>query len=1291
MTHTSGFRGHPWRISYRTGSPGPDGQPVDILHHFYVPALSRATRYDRVAGYFRSTSLAAASQGFSAFVANEGHMRLVAGADLDPADVAAILDGDEGRLEAHLLQALQDGSWPVDVTRGVELLAWMVAQQKLDVRVACRVHAVTGEPIPYDSAEDGYVHMKWAVFTDAADDRLYITGSLNESKTALTRNAENIDVHCDWRGEDNRARADEAQADFQRIWKNRHPALKVYTLPEAVERRLVQLGERLSMPVEIDGTSAAPGPEPEPSALERLRFGLVHDGPRLPGGRFVGMETAPVEAWPHQAVVARRLIETWPASHLMCDEVGLGKTIEAGLAIRSLWLSGYLQRVLIAPPASLTAQWQREMATKFLLPFGRALGGAKPRHSYLLPLEEERAAKHLYDTDLAIVSTGLLTRPERLEELRKAGEFDVALVDEAHYARRANQRDGVKGSPRFNNLYKTVAQELRPRTKSLWLATATPMQIDPIEVADLVALTRRAGPFLRGPCLMESFYEILGELVRGGSVGDGEWELVRRCVTAVEREDPWYWDFLEKAVIDGRYRIATRRWLADRHLPRGGDRQGVLRLAFTAAPLSRVMLRHTRGLLELYREKGKLKANLAERIVLKIPRITFTEQERRFYDQLEHYCKKLAEMIEANQSQRSRYAMGFYLSFLRLRFASSLYAIRETLRRRLERVETTLAHHLAQDQPPANQEELADVLDEAEDDREAVETLLKGRSPDDLYWEQSALRKMLVTVRDLTGMSEKMRKLLEVLDDRRDKGSHRIRQTVVFTRFYDTLTDIVERLLRADPGMRVGTYSGQGSGGQYLDLRTGRLRGVEREEIKHRFLRGELDVLVCTDAAAEGLNLQTADLLVNFDLPWNPMKVEQRIGRIDRIGQRYEKIYVLNLCYADSAEHIVYGRLLDRLANANLIVGTQQLSMLPVTREEFAQLADGTLKEAALEKTARERAALAKRRTESMEIPPADLHEIYERLEAQASARKGPVDLDAIWETLRDSPYLTALGCTVRGDGSCRTVLLKNIRGVPDGTALTVSRDTFDRGLPDLEGRLHFATYGDPAFEAVCAQVAEHELPPEVRRLESPVPGTTATLVGYAVAARTGDGGTTPRLLTRVDELKSLVLAEGSALGEDQLAPLDQHLARLAAAEPTLTAAVPRIEALNERIAGSHQALALMAARGIILFRQSLGKADPRFWREAASIERDYAEKPELRVTRIDKRWARRLVHPLYPPVLPEVGDAGYVDAPWALVSCSVATACRVADGMRAKKSELSTDDVVSRLEREIEREVRGL
>lgn len=166
--------------------------------------------------------------------------------------------------------------------------------------MALRVHGGTAEPLPFEDGCDGYVHEKWAVFSDAAGNRLYVSGSLNESKTALMHNAENIDVHADWWGEIERHRADEAQHTFDTVWNDNHPCLRVYTLPDAVKNELIHIGEHLSTPLEIDGSSAVePGIKP-PSTLERLRFAVIKDGPRLPGGLFVGMYTAPVEPWPHQ-------------------------------------------------------------------------------------------------------------------------------------------------------------------------------------------------------------------------------------------------------------------------------------------------------------------------------------------------------------------------------------------------------------------------------------------------------------------------------------------------------------------------------------------------------------------------------------------------------------------------------------------------------------------------------------------------------------------------------------------------------------------------------------------------------------------------------------------------------------------------------------------------------------------------------------------------------------------------------------------------------------------------------
>ncbi|NCA72409.1 MAG: helicase, partial [Sphingobacteriia bacterium] len=301
IKRSASFQQRDWQPRYRSTTS-------DVLHDFYIPALRASVRYDRVAGYFRSTSLAAASQGFSALVKNKGHVRLVVGADLDPKDAQVILDHrDDGRLAETLLESLADRQgWPESVENGLALLAWMLKAGFLEIRVALRRHRKTGAAIPYSSRVDGYVHEKWAVFTDAEGHRLIAEGSLNESRTALEINAENIGVHADWWGPREAERADLYAGDFETIWENRDPGLYVLDLPLAVRERLIEIAGIVTRPKEIDGSSELPPDVAGPTAREWLQFAILREAPRMPNGRFVGMATAPVAPWPHQAIVARR-------------------------------------------------------------------------------------------------------------------------------------------------------------------------------------------------------------------------------------------------------------------------------------------------------------------------------------------------------------------------------------------------------------------------------------------------------------------------------------------------------------------------------------------------------------------------------------------------------------------------------------------------------------------------------------------------------------------------------------------------------------------------------------------------------------------------------------------------------------------------------------------------------------------------------------------------------------------------------------------------------------------------
>lgn len=1278
-----GLTSQQWLYTYKTSSTIIDGRPVDILHDFYIPVLKLATRYDRVAGYFRSTSLAAASQGFSAFVGKHGKMRLIVGADLEPHDVKAILSGDAQRLTAHLNGELESSeAWPEAVKNGVSLLAWMVAKGFLEVRVAFRVHGVSGEPLPFESVEDGYVHEKWFVLSDEYGNRLYGSGTLNESKTGLAINAENIDIHCDWWGAMDKLRVDNAAQDFDRLWEGHVPHMPVYTLPAAVKQRLIRYAENIQVPKEIDGTSEVPPQELKPSDLERLKFALIKDGPKLPNGRLVGMETAPVELWPHQQVVVTRLVETWPFSYLLCDEVGLGKTIEAGVAIRCLYLSGIARRILITAPASLTRQWHRQMATKVLLSFGRVVTAPDLAHEYVFPKDKTIPAQTPYEPDLVIMSTGLLSRKDRAEGLKNSTPFDIALVDEAHYARRRNPTGGTKDHPDYGNLYLSIREYLLQQTSSLWMATATPMQIDPVEVCDLLALINRVGAFQLDPTLTLEFYEVLGKLLARQELDNREWEFLRQTVIAVKKEDPLLWSFLESSVIDGRIRTAFRQWLEQGRVPRGRDRELMNRIIFSASPLARVMMRHTRPLLELYRQHGQLSQKLAQRHV-STKAVRFTTLEKRIYDQLEEYCEELGRQ-SLTSGDNERQMVSFLLSFLRLRFASSLYAIKETLTRRLRKVEATLQHQLRLEAEGSDSSKsaLEDLVFETEheDDLAAVETLLKDRATSDLEWERTRLQAMLNDMADITGPSSKMQELLKQLDLRFDRSTGRIKQTVIFSRFLDTVTDIVKRLRHVHPAMLIGIYSGQGA--SYYDLSQGRMVVTDRDDVKERFLRGEIDVLVCTDAAAEGLNLQTADLLLNFDLGWNPMKIEQRIGRIDRIGQKYDHIYVINLCYADSAEEIVYGRLLNRLADANAIVGAQQTSLLPIEPEDFQMFVNGEITEAELEARARERLALKQRTSARMEIPAHELYDIYRRLTDRQQRNPVPITLKAIWDGLTNSQYLKALGCKVTGQGEDGIFEVNGFDNISPKARLTISRRLYEEGLAG-GGRVKFASYGEPLFDALLANIDEIELPTCVKRLAIKVPQLDgADVVAYGVVSRDINGSRTVLLITKWEDLQQLTLADGEALTEGELEELYQKLQSLIISEFAPCLAAKRIERDNKKAAYSQEILDYLTIYDI-LHTRSRATAGALFAPVIREIEAITDDRTHMRVSMPADVLREIDDELLFKSQVPAVGDRAQFEAPRVLLKASIDAASRIVDGMKVKKSELRVDTVLSRLYRE--------
>lgn len=211
----------------------------ELLGDFVIPALSRAVRYDRGVGYFTSHWLRLAATGLANLAAVGGHARIVASPKLDPEDWDALVLGYDAKVNERLAAALR----PVIVeledglqTDTLATLAWMVADGLIDFRLA----------IPSREL-DGDFHDKFGVFVDAAGDAIAFRGSPNDSERAF-RNYESISAYYSWMDEREARRVAEEQARFDRIWESRDANLRVYDIPEAIRRDLVELTTRLSRP-----------------------------------------------------------------------------------------------------------------------------------------------------------------------------------------------------------------------------------------------------------------------------------------------------------------------------------------------------------------------------------------------------------------------------------------------------------------------------------------------------------------------------------------------------------------------------------------------------------------------------------------------------------------------------------------------------------------------------------------------------------------------------------------------------------------------------------------------------------------------------------------------------------------------------------------------------------------------------------------------------------------------------------------------------------------------------------
>ena len=509
---------------------------------------------------------------------------------------------------------------------------------------------------------------------------------------------------------------------------------------------------------------------------------------------------------PHQIYALNRAVGQDRIRYLLADEVGLGKTIEAGLVLRELKLRGRAKRILVVAPKGLVRQWQAEMRQHF----GESFHFVDPSSLAALRqwrgVSDEDNAWRMHDQVICALDS---VKPmesrrgwsldqiqaynrERFEDLVSAA-WDLVIIDEAHR---------MGGSTEQVARYKLGAA----------LAEASPYLL-------LLSATPHQGK-------TDQFMRLMQLLDRDAFPDEGS--------VSRERVQPFVIRTEKRAAINAEGQPLFRPRLTRLH------------------PVA-------------WQARHAAQQQLYEAV---------TDYVRHGYNQA----------LAAKQRH-----IGFLMILMQRLVTSSTAAIRVTLEKRQAALDTS--------QPQSRLFDTLSVDEWADLDGEAqVDLALQANG---LELEKSEVETLLALARstEAAGTDAKAESLLELIYNLQQEEGDPALKILVFTEFVPTqamLSDYME-----SRGFTVATLNG----GMDMEARTRTLQTFA----------GDARVLISTDAGGEGLNLQFCHVIVNFDMPWNPMRIEQRIGRVDRIGQKHV-VRALNFVLEDTVEYRVRQVLEEKLA-----------------------------------------------------------------------------------------------------------------------------------------------------------------------------------------------------------------------------------------------------------------------------------------------------------------------------------------------------------------------------------------
>lgn len=837
--------------------------------------LKQARRYYRIAGYFTSSLFEIAKESLEGIE----EVKIVCNSDIRSEDIE-VAKIQESKLLGHL------NSMPIEAESLLNKPRYQWLYQFLE-----------SHPDAIRVAPDnwcGFVHGKAGVIELRDGRRIGFIGSMNETRAGWQEHYEIL-----WADESTEG-VEWIQKEFNALWN------KAVPLPRVIIQEIGRRAHRVE--IEIDDKQ---------TDYETLAPAALVESPMY-------REGLSLQPWQRSFVTECMKHLRWHGivRLLIADEVGLGKTLSLGTATLALALlneqtiaqnhpNAKRRPIVIFAPAPLIEQWQTEMLDKlgvacarwssqkkiWLDPEERAISPSGPEHIVRCPLR------------IGIISTGLIIQPSRERELLSQVNFEILIQDESHKSRRKQGMGRDAGQP--NTLLKFML-DAAGRSKHVLLGTATPMQTEVDDLWDQLQILHQGdGRFVLGNEFSpwhdpeQAVPVVTGE----DKVEDIEtaWRFLRTPLPPLESSDES--DFRRVIhEIRGELGVKDRAFNVNApvvNLPRAvrddledliNSEKAKMRFFQRHNPIVRHVVLRKRKVLEdagllqrvgvdLHPNQEKCKDPNAFAVLFQQRALRTDEAFDSAYEAADAFGKAYGKRVKG---------AGFMKNLLKQRLCSSCVAGLNTAQKILE---GQMIEDESEHQP-----------------NQGIEISVE---------EQDRLKELIDALECMQEEDPKLKAVKHYIN----RENWIQYGCIIFSQYYDTAACVAEQLASLFPKHLIGLYAGAGKSVLFRGPED--RNSAERETLKRLVEDQAIKIMVATDAACEGLNLQRLGTLINIDLPWNPTRLEQRIGRIKRFGQTRPTIDMLNLVYQDTVDEKIYERLSARMKDRFDLFGS-----LPDTIED---------------------------------------------------------------------------------------------------------------------------------------------------------------------------------------------------------------------------------------------------------------------------------------------------------------------------------------------------------------------